>query len=440
LLLNYYFTPPLYTFTIAEPDNVLALVTYFGVAIAVSTVVDLAARRTQQAAHASADAAVLATLSGSVLRGEHSVHAILERLRQTYGLSVVSMLERPPDLASPPGRHRDLTEWHVAATAGEPSNMSHDDDGSQDEDEELLVDDDLVLMIGGRTLPAADRQILDAFAAQAAVALRQQRLEETAGQVRPLAEADRMRTALLSAVSHDLRTPLAAAKAAVDSIRSPDVQWSTNDLHELLDIAAESLDKLDKLVANLLDMSRLQAGMLGVVVHPLAIDDVLPGVLSDMGVKATDVQLQVPDDLPEVLADSGLLERVLDNVISNALRYNPPDKNILVTASTLRDVLELRVIDRGPGIPESQREHVFAPFQRLGDRDNHTGVGLGLALARGLAEAMGGSLLPEETPGGGVTMILSLPVAVHDPHSAHVPNKSPHPETTDRARVPNGPR
>jgi len=440
LLLNYYFTPPLYTFTIAEPDNVLALVTYFGVAIAVSTVVDLAARRTQQAAHASADAAVLATLSGSVLRGEHSVHAILERLRQTYGLSVVSMLERPPDLASPPGRHRDLTEWHVAATAGEPSNMSHDDDGSQDEDQEIVVDDDLVLMLGGRTLPAADRQILDAFAAQAAVALRQQRLEETAGQVRPLAEADRMRTALLSAVSHDLRTPLAAAKAAVDSIRSPDVQWSKNDLDELLDIAAESLDKLDKLVANLLDMSRLQAGMLGVVVHPLAIDDVLPGVLSDMGVKATDVQLQVPDDLPEVLADSGLLERVLDNVISNALRYNPPDKNILVTASTLRDVLELRVIDRGPGIPESQREHVFAPFQRLGDRDNHTGVGLGLALARGLAEAMGGSLLPEETPGGGVTMILSLPVAVHDPHGAHVLNESPHPETTDRARVPNGPR
>jgi two-component system sensor histidine kinase KdpD len=163
-------------------------------------------------------------------------------------------------------------------------------------------------------------------------------------------------------------------------------------------------------VANLLDMSRLEAGVLGIAPHPIALEDAVPKALDDLGPAADIVRLRIPPDLPEVRADPGLLERVLVNLVSNAVRHTPEDEDVLVTASAHGQTVELRVADRGPGIPEEARDLVFQPFQRLGDRDNHTGVGLGLALSRGLAEAMGGGIVPEETPGGGVTMILSLPV------------------------------
>ena len=257
-------------------------------------------------------------------------------------------------------------------------------------------------------MAAADRRILEAFAAQAAGALRQQRLVAEAERTRPLEEADRMRTALLSAVSHDLRTPLSSAKAAVDSLHGSEIDWSDEDRAELVDTAAQSLDRLDRLVANLLDMSRLQVGALGIAARPLALDEVVPRALDEIGPSAEGVLVQVPHELPPVEADPALLERVLVNVISNALRYGPPGRPVLVTASAHGDRVELRVVDRGPGIPPADRDRVFLPFQRLDDRDNHTGVGLGLALARGLTEAMGGELVPEDTPGGGLTMTVSL--------------------------------
>ncbi|RAY13804.1 histidine kinase [Actinomadura craniellae] len=415
LLLNYYFTPPYHTFTISEHENLLALIVYVVVAAAVSTVVDQAARRTRQAAAARAEATLLATLSGHVLRGERALDSLLERLRETFRLTSVTLLERPADTPLTPGRQHDPHRWKVAAaTGGRPC-------GSPDQgDAEITIDDDLVLVLCGPTPSATDRRVLEAFAAQAAVALRQRRLTEQAEQVRPLAEADRMRTALLNAVSHDLRTPLSSAKAAVESLRSPDVSWSEQDEAELLDAAAQSLDRLDRLVANLLDMSRLQAGALGMLTRPMAVEDIVPRVLDDLGADAAQVRVQVPGALPELLADPALLERILANLLSNALRYTPPGAAVLVTASSHADTVEIRVVDRGPGIPAADRDRVFLPFQRRGDRDNHTGVGLGLALARGLAEAMGGGIEPEDTPGGGVTMILTLPAhraAVPDPEA-----------------------
>ncbi|MFD9668824.1 DUF4118 domain-containing protein [Rhodococcus sp. NPDC059968] len=405
-LLNYYFTPPLYTFTIAEAQNALALLVYVLIAIAVSTVVDLAARRTREAAQASANAAVLANLSGSVLRGEKALPAILERLRETYALDTVTLLERPPDTPLTPGRQQEPERWRVADTVGgEP--CTSPDEG----DMAVAVDDDLTLVLCGRTLPAADRQVLEAFAAQAAVALRQQHLEDEAEQVRPLAEADRMRTALLTAVSHDLRTPLAAATAAVESLRSPEVAWSDQDRGELLDIAATSLQRLDRLVTNLLDMSRLQAGALGISTEPTALDEVVPLALDAVGPGTDIVELQIPDDVPDVLADPALLERVLVNLIVGALRHTPPGRGVLVAASAHGSLVEIRVVDRGPGIPEDKRDLVFPPFQRLGDTANGSGIGLGLAPALGLTEAMGGTIAADDTPGGGVTMIITLPAA-----------------------------
>jgi len=406
VLINYYFTPPVHTFTIAERENVLALIVFVVIAVAVSAVVDLAARRTREAARASADAQTLATVAGGVLRGARPLAALLERLRETFGLESVTLLERRPDAPPDPGRQRDPGAWRVAATVGGQPCVAP---GEGDAD--VPVDDDLALVLRGHPLPAEDRRVVEAFAAQAAVALRQERLAEEAAKAGTLAEADKMRTALLAAVSHDLRTPLASAKAAVTSLRSDEVAFSDDDRDELLATADESLDRLSRLVANLLDMSRLQAGALGVTTTAIGLEDAVPRALDELGEQARAVVVRISDDLPAVEADPGLLERVLVNVIGNALRFSPAGQPPLLTASEHEGRVELRIVDRGPGIPEAERDDVFLPFQRLGDRDNATGVGLGLALARGLAEAMGGSLVPETTPGGGLTMVLSVPSA-----------------------------
>jgi two-component system sensor histidine kinase KdpD len=276
-------------------------------------------------------------------------------------------------------------------------------------DIDVPVDDQLTLALQGRVLEAGDRRVVEAFAAQAAIALRQERLAAEAAAVTELSAADKMRTALLSAVSHDLRSPLASAKAAVGSLRSSDVAFSDTDRAELLATAEESLDKLTRLVENLLDMSRLQAGMLGMHPQLVSVAEVIPRAINDIGPGAQEVTVQVPDEVAEVYVDPLLLERILVNVLGNAVRYSVPGQPPTITVSEHAGTVEVRVIDRGPGIPQSDRDRVFLPFQRLGDRDNETGVGLGLALSRGLAEAMGGTLQPEDTPGGGLTMILALP-------------------------------
>ncbi|WP_019633318.1 sensor histidine kinase [Actinomadura atramentaria] len=406
LLLDFFFAEPLHTFTVGNPDRVFQLAVFVVVGVTVSTVVDRAARRAREAARARADAETLSTLAGDVLRGggaPGALTAILERLRETYGLASVTFLERDP--------HGGPAAWRAVAAArgGDAEPCARPQDGEA----ALAVGDDLVLALRGRVLPAADRRVLEAFAAQAAVALRQARLAETAGRVPPLAAADRMRTALLDAVSHELRTPLASARAAVESLRSPDVAWNERDRDELTATAAESLRRLDRLVANLLDMSRLQAGTLAALPRAVAAEDAVPRALGDAPPGA--VRVRVPDGLPELAADPALLERVLANLVSNALRHTPPGEAVTVTASAHAGRVELRVIDRGPGIAPRDRDRLFEPFRRLadgsgdGDRDGRPGVGLGLALSRGLAEAMGGSLEPEETPGGGLTMVLSLP-------------------------------
>ncbi|MEV0389846.1 ATP-binding protein [Nonomuraea sp. NPDC050643] len=392
-LLNWFFTPPLHAWTIAAPENVLALAIFMLVAAMVSTVVDLAARRSREAARSRADAEVLSTLAGHVLRGESALPSLLARMRETFGLASVTLLER----GDGPG------DWRIVATSGGVPATSP---GTADAD--VMVDDGLVLAARGRLLMASDRRVLEAFAAEAAVALRQQRLREAAERAEPLAEADRMRTALLAAVGHDLRTPLASAKAAVESLRGTDVTWSDEDRAELLATADESLIKLDRLVANLLDMSRLQAGVLGVTLEPMAIEDVLPHAVDDLGPLGDRLADDIPSDLPEFMADPALLERVLVNLMANAVRHSPDGEPVLVSASWHGEYVEIRVTDRGPGIPPEAHERVFLPFQRLGDRDNHAGVGLGLALSRGLTEAMGGTLVPEDTPGGGLTMTISL--------------------------------
>jgi two-component system sensor histidine kinase KdpD len=398
LLLNFYFTPPTHKFTIADANNVLALGVFVAVALAVSSVVDAAARRSQQAARASAESELLITTAGSVLRGEQALQAILDRVREAFGMESVTLLERGESGWSAVAQSPPVTPGAPAPSA-RPGFA----------DVSVPVAGNLSLALSGRTLTATDRRVVGAFAAYTAVALEQQRLAAEAEAARPIAEADRMRTALLTAVSHDLRTPLASAKAAVTSLRSPDIEWSPGDRAELLATADESLDRLARLVANLLDMSRLQAGALSLFPRPSDLGEAIARSLDDLGPPGRAFRVELPDVLPEVQADPAILERIIANLAGNALRYSPPGSPPLMTASALGGRVELRVVDRGPGVPEAERNAMFVPFQRLGDTDNTTGVGLGLALARGLSEAMGATLDPEDTPGGGLTMVLSLP-------------------------------
>ena len=392
LLVNYYFTPPLYTLTIAEAENLLGLVVFVLVAVAVSTVVDQAARRTRQAARSRAEAEVLATLSGDVLRGERTLPALLGRARELFGLDEVRLYEQVGDV--------DVLVERAGPT-GSAGAITH-----------LRVADGVRMELQGRAVPSDELRVLGAFAAQAAVSLERGRLKAQAQEAAQLSEVDRLRTSLLAAVGHDLRTPLAAAKASVSSLRSDDVVWAPEDTAELLATAEESLDQLDDVVSSLLDMSRLQAGALAVHLAPATVAELLPPRL--MRTLGEALVVDVPDDLPDVLADTGLLQRVFENLLLNAARHAPEGTRVRVAASRLADRVEVRVVDRGAGLPDADKERVFAPFQRLDDRATSAygaGVGLGLAVARGFVEAVGGTLVPEDTPGGGLTMTVSLPVA-----------------------------
>jgi two-component system sensor histidine kinase KdpD len=404
LLLNYYYVPPIHRFTISEPQNALALGVFVLIASLVSRVVDLAAERSSQAARSSAEAETLSTLAGSLLRGESALPALLERVRETFSASSVSLLQRDTSAPSSRGDSARGTWTVVAQTGPDPCTQP------QDADNEVSLDEELSLALRGRVLPAEDQRVLSAFAAQVAVAYRQRQLVEAAEAALPLVEADRMRTALLNAVSHDLRTPLATAKAALSGLADSNVSWSPEDQRELLGTAGEALDRLTDLVTNLLDLSRLEAGVLSAFPRPVGLDDVVNQALGHVAA-GRDIDLDVPASLPEVLADPGLLERVVANLVQNALRHSPEGSRVRVAGSHHGDRVELRVIDRGPGIPVADQSLVFEPFQR---RDDHAtsegaGVGLGLAIARGFTEAMAGSITIEETPGGGLTMVVAIP-------------------------------
>lgn len=392
-LLNYYFTPPLHTLTISETNNALALLVFVLVATLVSSTVDLAARRTRQAARAAAESRTLANLAGSVLGGEEALSQMLERVRETFALTSVTLLEQTDG------------GWIPVASAG-PAVVR-----PGDADTEVPAGEGLVLALCGRLLEADDQRLVGAFAAQAAVVREHIRLSRAAAEAAPLAEANKVRTALLAAVGHDFRTPLAAAKAAVSTLLSQDIHLTGDDRGELLQAADTSLDRLAALVDNLLDMSRLHAGAMSIDVQPTAVDEVVARALDDLGPDGRRIVIDAAEELPLVQADPGLLERVLSNLGANALRYSPAETPPHLTCSRLGERVEVRIIDRGPGIPPGDWDRVFLPFQRLGDTDNTTGIGLGLALSRGLTEAMGGSLEPEETPGGGLTMVVSLPAA-----------------------------
>ncbi|MCS4276001.1 two-component system sensor histidine kinase KdpD [Mycetocola sp. BIGb0189] len=404
-LVNWFFTPPVHTLTIYQSENVVALVLFLLVAAGVARVVDLAARRTTEAAAAQAQAALLSELAGGVLREGASVQSLLDSLRETFSQDAVTLASHNPE---PTG----ADVWQAVATSGPACQ------GPGSATSTIRIDKTHALLLVGAPVSASDQRVLEAYAGRLLGVLAQDELDRARVQAQELAAGNSIRTALLAAVSHDLRTPLAGIKAAVSSLRLPDVEFSAEDEAALLLTIEDSTDRLNTLVTNLLDMSRIQAGEIRLEQAPLEAADVVAGALAALP-GDLDISLSIPEDL-RLLGDYGLLVRILANLLDNALNHGA-GAQVGVSGGRVEDRVELRVIDHGPGIPRTEQDTVFRPFQRLGDAPAGTGIGLGLAVARGLTEGIGGTLEIEETPGGGATMVLALPAA--DP--THPSERSP---------------
>ncbi|MCV6963226.1 sensor histidine kinase KdpD [Mycobacterium intermedium] len=400
LLLNYFLIEPRHSFTIAEPNNAVTELVLLLIAVAVAVLVDGAGKRAREARMASQEAELLTLFAGSVLRGA-DLETLLKRVRETYSQRAVSML-------------RGEGGGVIASVGTEPCVTVDSADTAIE-----VGDDEFWMLMAGRKLSARDRRVLNAVAKQAAGLVQQREMAEEAHRTEAIVRADELRRSLLSAVSHDLRTPLAAAKVAVSSLRADDIAFSAEDTAELLATIEESVDQLTALVGNLLDSSRLAAGAVHPELQRVYLEEAVQRALVSIDKGATGfyrssinrVKVDVGDAV--VLADAGLLERVLANLIDNALRY-APDSVVRVNAGRVGDSVLINVIDEGPGIPHGTEAQVFEAFQRLGDNDNSTGVGLGMSVARGFVEAMGGTIAVADTPGGGVTVVVDLVAASGD--------------------------
>lgn len=390
LVIDFFFIDPLHTVTVGQPWHAVALLFYVIITALVSVVVGRAARQTRVARRAAAESELLQTVAGSVLHGQDSLVALLGRTREAFTLAGVRL----------------VSDGEVIGSAGLPMGPCTT----------VSVGDHACLELYGPEPDGSERRLMAVIAAQVETALENRDLEATARAAEPLAATDRVRTALLSAVGHDLRRPLAAARAAVSGLVSEGAVLDDHDRRELLATADESLATLAGLVTDLLDVSRLQSGVLGVQVMPVDPSDVIGPALDELAAGPDDVDLDLDPQVPPVLADPALLQRVVVNLLSNAQRFCPEGTRPRLATSSFAGRVEIRVIDHGPGIPEERWDDVFVPFQRLGDTDPGVGLGLGLALSKGFVEGMGGSLSPEETPGGGLTMVVSLPAA--DPDKA----------------------
>ena len=292
--------------------------------------------------------------------------------------------------------HPSKEGWRVEAAAG-----AHPPTSPVDGTVTMPLPGEAMLVLRGSSLRAEDRQVFDAFATQLGVALESRRLQAEAAGAAALAKGNQLRTALLAAVSHDLRTPLASIKTAATSLLSEEVSFDATETRDLLETIDDEADRLNRLVSNLLDMSRLQTGALIVQARAVGLEEVVGSAIAELPA-APQIDIDVPDDLPPVDVDPVLLERALANIIGNALGFSPPGERVRIQAGAVDGRIDLRIIDRGRGIPVAERERAFMPFQRLGDNPNGAGVGLGLAVAKGFVEAMRGELSVDDTPGGGL--------------------------------------
>ncbi len=406
LLLNFYSAPPVGNLTISDPQNLLALLVFVLVAVIVALAVDQSARRSREALQAGAEAATLSELARGILASQDTVQVLLEQVRDHFGMQAVALFRHDPSQG----------QWRLESSVGEDPPATPEDSDIVEE-----VSDHWRLGLAGRILPARDRRLLSAFGAHLLALEQRAALSQTQRENVQLSQDNKIRTSVLRAVSHDLRTPLAGIKLAVSSLRQSAVTFSPEDEAELLATIEHYSDRMDALVGNLLDMSRLSAQMVSPVVGPVTWREVLPAALR--GVPQERVRRELPPNMPAIEADPGLLERVIANIVENAVKY-APDAEILVVGSaggsgsaTIdgHPASELHVVDHGKGVPAASVVAMFKPFQRLDDVSygphGGAGVGLGLAVAKGFTEIMGGVLEAAETPGGGLTMIIRMPLS-----------------------------
>ena len=404
LALDFLYTDPIGTFHVLRVTDFITIVLYVVVGLIVSAVVDRADARARQAQRASAESEMLTSVASAVLRSSDPLEAIVHRTREAFGFTCVRVVQDGRVVVSDgePG----LFGLPVRDTGGGPGDIS-----VAEHDTVTLHDNGPELELYGRAVEASDQRILIAILSQIQTVLEHNDLERKAKEVGPLAAAEKVRTGLLNAVSHDLRRPLAAATAAVSGLQRMGDSISEKDRNALRDVAAESLKQLTKLVSDLLDVSRLREGALPIALVATDVDEAIVPLFDELHVGPWTFDLDIAPDLPLVVADPPLLRRALSNVVVNALRFTPKGKRVRIAASTLGGFVEVRVVDQGPGVPDARKSEIFLPFHRLGDTDNTTGLGLGMALSKGFVESMGGSITPEDTPGGGLTIVITLRAA-----------------------------
>ena len=390
LLANWFLIPPYHTFRISDGDNLLELVVFVSVASIVAGYVTVAEHRANEARRAWREAATLAALTESGA-GE-PLHGIIELLRDTFELDGVAVLGPVADGGSP-----------IAATGSRPPGSAAGADVT------VALGDDMVLAINGGPLDDDAQRVLRAFTGQLARALEQQRLHRIAMEAESLARADELRTALLRSVSHDLRSPLATIKASVSSLRQPDIEWPAEVRAEFLESIEVETDRLTRLISNLLDLSRLETGVLRPAMRAVSLEEIVPASVHGLGLDARRIVVDMPDDLPDVDADPALVDRVVANLLGNALKWSPAAQVITLRGRCVDDEVHLQVVDRGPGIPVDQRAVVIQPFHRLDD-SKAGGLGLGLAIVDRMVVAMNGRLELRDTPGGGLTAVVALQV------------------------------